>query len=548
MEDYDKINNTIDEEEEKEMYINNITNTISDEDIIKFIYKVENKNEIKIEDFNLYHKIKKNNEISPLMLYILQESIKKYNDFSVNNGIIDTGFAQFPGLTDKEIENNKIYFNSSNSFVLYSTFSEEFIGKFWSNHQLLSELLGINPIEQVISTSLKLAKSCSETKSSKSNKKSKKSNEENDEQKKLRESNNNEYYKLSLGASFEYNALHYLLYGINEFINLPRIIFYPIVEYMEYEEIDTAILIKKMKSDIKEHFKNFKSIDLYNANQDIRKEFELKENDIVFVETTFDIEKKNKISDFMNKIVKFISLYINAGLINSLDDYKIKPLVLYNNNYYLRDKIIQDIKDDIESFKISISKLNSNQEKFEEIYKNIQIIYCWPTIPIVNNFYSSRDLNTKIDELKNENEEKMNEIQKQNEEKMNELQKKNDEKINELQKENDEKINELKNQNKALLNKINNLLKEICISKNENNRYSNKYQRFKNNFYNNHKNNNNYKFNNNNYKFNNNYYKYNNNNYYNNNYKYNNNNYYNNNYKYRNDNIFNNNYKYNNKI
>ena len=155
MEDYDKINNTIDEEEEKEMDNNNTTNIISDDDIIKFINKVKNKNEIKIEDFNLYHKIQKNNEISPLMLYILQESIKKYNDFSVNNGIIDTGFAQFPGLTDKEIENNKIYFNSSNSFVLYSTFSEEFIGKFWSNHQLLSELLGINPIEQVISTSLK---------------------------------------------------------------------------------------------------------------------------------------------------------------------------------------------------------------------------------------------------------------------------------------------------------------------------------------------------------------------------------------------------------
>ena len=51
---------------------------------------------------------------------------------------------------------------------------------------------------------------------------------------KLNESNNKEYSKLSLGANFEYNALHFLLYGVNELINLPRIIYYPIVNFTDY--------------------------------------------------------------------------------------------------------------------------------------------------------------------------------------------------------------------------------------------------------------------------------------------------------------------------
>ena len=96
------------------------------------------------------------------MLYILQESIQKYNDPSINNGIEDIGFANYLGLTNKEKDNNRLYFNSNDSFVLYSTFSEEFIAEFWSNHQLLSDLLDINPNKKVLSTQLKLAKSYSE--------------------------------------------------------------------------------------------------------------------------------------------------------------------------------------------------------------------------------------------------------------------------------------------------------------------------------------------------------------------------------------------------
>ena len=65
----------------------------------------------------------------------------------------------------------------------------------------------------------------------------------------------------------------------------------------------------------------------------------------------------------MYKIVKLIHLYMNKNLITSLNDYKIKPLVLYNNNYHLKDKIILSIKDSIDDFKKYISKFKNN--KFE---------------------------------------------------------------------------------------------------------------------------------------------------------------------------------------
>ena len=78
------------------------------------------------------------------MLFILEKSIKKYNGDLSNNGIEDTGFGYFTGITGSEIKNNKKYFKSSNAFVFYSTFSEDLIATFWKNHQLLSVLLGIN--------------------------------------------------------------------------------------------------------------------------------------------------------------------------------------------------------------------------------------------------------------------------------------------------------------------------------------------------------------------------------------------------------------------
>ena len=50
------------EDTKNENKLNNIKR-ISHEDIIKFIDKVNNKKKIELEDFNLYNKIKKNNQI-----------------------------------------------------------------------------------------------------------------------------------------------------------------------------------------------------------------------------------------------------------------------------------------------------------------------------------------------------------------------------------------------------------------------------------------------------------------------------------------------------
>lgn len=51
---------------EKKKEIDEIKNKLKN-----FIKKIDQKNKITEEDFNLYIKIKKENKISPLMLYIL---------------------------------------------------------------------------------------------------------------------------------------------------------------------------------------------------------------------------------------------------------------------------------------------------------------------------------------------------------------------------------------------------------------------------------------------------------------------------------------------
>ena len=105
-----------------------------------------------------------------------------------------------------------------------------------------------------------------------------------EEGEKRMEYNNNEFYKFSFGANFEYNSLHFLLYGISEFINLPRIVFYPLFDFKDYEEIYSVFIIKKkMKIDIDDYYKNFKSFDLQKENLNDRDEFKLGENDIVLI-------------------------------------------------------------------------------------------------------------------------------------------------------------------------------------------------------------------------------------------------------------------------
>ena len=58
----------------------------------------------------------------------------------------------------------------------------------------------------------------------------------------------------------------------------------------------------------------------------------------------------------MSKIIKFIELYINTGLIKELNNYKIKPILLYNNDYYLKEKNINNIKNSIDTIKEIIKK------------------------------------------------------------------------------------------------------------------------------------------------------------------------------------------------
>ena len=242
-----------------------------------------------------------------------------------------------------------------------------------------------------MSSKLHLAKSRSQSNSSNSQNKKKVISPKN-----IDDIDNENYYKLTLGASFEYNALNFLLYGIKELVNFPRIVYYPIVEYKDYEEIDSLFLIKDMKDNLDTYYSNFKSIDINNITGE-RKSFNLKKNELVFVECTFDFEKRNdKISDFFIKIIQFIKLFINAKKIQNLDEYTIKPILLYNNNINLSDK---NIKKSVKVIKETIEKLEdkSNNEKFKEIYNNIQIIYCWPTIPILKNITTYNDLDKKLE-------------------------------------------------------------------------------------------------------------------------------------------------------
>jgi len=360
---------------------------------------------VKLEHFNLYKKIKRENSISPLMIFILEKAIDKYNNEITGNdiGLENVGFGYFPGISNQEKENNNAYFNSNDAFVLYASFSEKLLGIFWSNHQLLADLLSVNPDKSVLSSKLNLAASkinkSKANDSQKSNSKQKSSSSQNSEMEQKK--NNKEFHKYSLGENFEYNSLVFLLYGIQSYINLPRIIFYPLVDYQDYEEIDNVFLVKEMKSSINLYYSNFKSIDLDDYKNN-RKEFKLEVNDLVFVEATFEIDsKKNKVLGFMKKIIKFIELYINEGLIKELNDYKIKPIILYDNDYNLRQKDINNIKSAIEELKEIIEKMNN--KKLTEIYDNIQIIYCWPTMPILNNVTAYNDLNKEIELLKKEN-------------------------------------------------------------------------------------------------------------------------------------------------
>ena len=189
-----------------------------------------------------------------------------------------------------------------------------------------------------------------------------------------------------------------------------------------------------MKENMKDYYKNFKSIDL-NEYQKERKEIKLEKNDIVFI--IFEFENGRNILSFMKKILKFIKLYENIGLIEDINNYKIRGIYLYDNNYDLTAKDIKEINKSIELFKPFIASYNNN--KYNEIYENLQIIYCWPTLPILNNVITYNELKNDINTL--------------------------NERIAQITIDNNEKISILMNQNKQLKEQVNKLM--------ENNQYYN---------------------------------------------------------------------------
>ena len=103
------------EDNQSQNEVQNNDNEVSPEKlIIQFKIIINKKEKVNIQDFNLYQKIKKTNEISPLMIYILENSISKYNNKKINNGIEDVGFGNIPLITNKEKDNINSYFTESN--------------------------------------------------------------------------------------------------------------------------------------------------------------------------------------------------------------------------------------------------------------------------------------------------------------------------------------------------------------------------------------------------------------------------------------------------
>lgn len=489
----------------KEMPVNN--EITMDEDMKQFLDNLSKGNGIKFEDFNIYNKIKTDNTISPLIIYILEKTIEVFNqklnmEEIKKYGFEKVGFGEYPGLSTTEKENNNAYFNKDEAIVLYASFNQEFIGNFWAEHQLLKDLLKINPdlsvnyselnlddMKYIESQTQKIKNKSTKTKSSKKsdsrknnkdnssgnkqkNKSDKKDNSsQNLDENEIRDGINNKlFYRFSLGASFEYNALKYILFGIKKYKILPRIVFYPKVKYIDYEEIDTSFIIGEMNGNMREYFKNFKAIDLMNYKNE-RKDFQLETNDLVFIESTFEFEKGRNILEFMKKILKFIKLYENIGSIKDINEYKIKPIYLYDNNYNLREKDIEDIKNSINSFKQFLE--GNENSKYNGIYENLQIIYCWPTLPILNNVVTYNELKNDINNL-------------------------------------NERIIQLTNENQELKEKFNNLLENVKNYNGNNYYYINNRRKKNNNFNRNYHYKRNYYYKNKNNYFNkNNYYYYN---------------------------------------
>ena len=117
MEEKSLINNNVAKENANEFetikQINNTNNDMIVSQVQIFKDTIKNGGQVDITDFYLYKKIKVNNQISPLMIFILENAINKFNKIcEINIGFENAGFGYFPGITNQGKDYNLLYFNS----------------------------------------------------------------------------------------------------------------------------------------------------------------------------------------------------------------------------------------------------------------------------------------------------------------------------------------------------------------------------------------------------------------------------------------------------
>ena len=283
-------------------------------------------------------------------------------------------------------------FNSDDAFVFYVSYNEDLISKFYSEKQSLQELLNTNEFKTYIDnengrpSDLKLDNL--DNISIKSD--SFVPNEA--EEVKNEFFHNKAYLSLLSGHNFEVNCITFLLNGLKKIKYLPRVVFYPIIKDIDMEEIDSAFIVEDLIDKPKDYFHNFQSIDFKSNTSLKRNEIVIKKNDLIFVEIVFCHPSKEKLKEFMEKIIKFLKLYDNANIIN-ITEYSVRPILIFDNNYVLKTNEYNILKNALIEFKNS----NKNFIKVDEIVDNMQICYVWPTLSIYNKFVTTNELKSKID-------------------------------------------------------------------------------------------------------------------------------------------------------
>ena len=358
--------------------------------------KIKTKEYIDNEFFNIFNKIKSSHFINPLFIHILKLGLNKYNNIEQCSDINIVGFNNFPGLTIKEKQRNLIDFDSEDAFVFYVSYNEDLINKFYAKKQLLPELLDTNEFKTIINNDNEIHELKLDNIDNISIK-SESFHINEDENVKNEYIHNKAYLNLVSGHNFEYNCITFLLNGFKNIKYLPRVVFYPITKAIDMEEIDSAFIVEDLIEDAENYFHNFQSIDFKSNTSLKRNKINIEKNDLIFVEIVFCHPSKTKLNDFMDKIIKFLKLYNNAQIID-INQYKVKPILIFDNNYVLKTNEYNVLKNELIAFQNS----NKNFIKSKDIVDNMQICYGWPTLSIFNNFVSTNELKNKINSQQNE--------------------------------------------------------------------------------------------------------------------------------------------------